>query len=145
MHGDACMFATLFLGVLDTTTGIVHYINAGHDAPFHVGASGIKGRLTPTGPAVGIAADECYNLQTVTLEPGDLLFCYTDGVTEARSPNGEFFTEKRLLELVNQPVNSTTQILDLVEASVNTHSAGRSPYDDVTMLAVYRTPATGQN
>ena len=145
MHGEACMFVTLFLGVLDTTTGIVHYVNAGHDPPIHLGPSGIKGRLQPTGPVVGIMPDQCYNLQTVSLEPGDLLFCYTDGVIDARSPNGTRFTDKHLLELLNQPFTSAAQVLNLVETKVNTHAANLDPFDDIAMLAVYRMPAAGQN
>lgn len=142
VHGDTGMFATVFLGVLDTRTGTVHYVNAGHDSPIHLGPGGVKGRLNPGGPAAGLFLDRQFTVETVTLEPGDLLFCYTDGVTEARSPTlppkENFFTEKRLLDLVSQPYLSAVQVLDKVEATVLAHIGTGPPSDDVTLLAVYR-------
>jgi sigma-B regulation protein RsbU (phosphoserine phosphatase) len=142
LHRDSFMFATIFYGVLDTTAGSLHYVNAGHDPPIHLGPDGVKGRLQPTGKAAGLEPGQHFAIRTVTLEPGDLLLCYTDGVTEARSPTGAFFTEKRLLELVSRPYTSAAQVLDRVEASVNAHTGGAPPSDDLTLLAVYRSPTT---
>ena len=61
-HANAYMFATLFLGVLDPTTGELTYVNAGHDAPTIIGPHGIKARLEPTGPAVGLMPEATFDL-----------------------------------------------------------------------------------
>jgi sigma-B regulation protein RsbU (phosphoserine phosphatase) len=140
VHSQAYMFATLFFAVLNTSAGTLTYVNAGHDPPAVLGPRGVKTRLAPTGPVVGIIPDAAYDLKSVTLEPGDMLFCYTDGVTESRSPNGQLFTEKRLLALLEQPAASTGELLERVQAALRTHTAGTDPFDDITMLAVRRTP-----
>lgn len=139
-HGQACMFATLFFGVLDPATGRLTYINAGHDAPALLGAGAIKARLNPTGPVVGITPNIAYEIGEILMEPGDTLFTYTDGVTEARDAAGRFFTEQRLLARLQDPADSATALVDNVIAALNQHIAGAEPHDDVTMLVVRREP-----
>ena len=91
------MFATLFFGMLDPSNGHVTYINAGHNPPFIMDASGtITAALNPSGPAVGMFPGVEFNIEYAQLNPGDTLFAYTDGVTEARNPAGDFVTEERL-------------------------------------------------
>jgi sigma-B regulation protein RsbU (phosphoserine phosphatase) len=136
-HSRANMFATLFLGVLDPATGTVSYINAGHDAPVIVGAGGIKERLKLTGPAVGLLAGISYKLRQVQLGPGDLLLAYTDGIPEARNKEGSFFTEKRLLALLeDHPGASAKEVLDRIQSEVARYVAQAEPFDDITALAI---------
>jgi sigma-B regulation protein RsbU (phosphoserine phosphatase) len=141
-HQRANMFATLFFAVLDTKTGQLCYVNAGHDAPVYLGKNGLKGRLKLTGPAVGAIEGIVYRMGQVQLEPGDLLFSYTDGVTEANNPAGEVFTEERLLDLIEDwqahKTPGACSLLNLVNANVTEHVAGAEASDDVTMLAIYR-------
>jgi phosphoserine phosphatase RsbU/P len=132
------MFASLFFGVLESSSGSLSYVNAGHDAPILIGAAGVKARLAPTGPVVGVKPNIAYDINHVLLEPGDTLLAYTDGVTEARNSAGQFFTEKRLLALLEGSVQSATALLDSVVANLHEHIAGAEPSDDVTMLAVRR-------
>jgi sigma-B regulation protein RsbU (phosphoserine phosphatase) len=139
-HGWQCMFCTLFFGVLDTASGALTYINAGHDAPALLGAAGKKTRLTASGPVVGINPNVRYKIDRVFMEPGDTLFAYTDGVTEAREPGGRFFTETRLLSILHKPIPSATAVVDNVIASLLDHISGAEPHDDVTILAVRRMP-----
>jgi phosphoserine phosphatase RsbU/P len=139
-HGWQLMFCTLFFGVLDTASGALTYINAGHDAPALLGAAGVKVRLTETGPVVGIFPNVSYQINVALMEPGDTLFAYTDGVTEAREPAGTFFTQKRLLSILQKPMPSATAAVDDVIANLLEHIAGAEPHDDVTILAVRRTP-----
>lgn len=130
------MFATMFFGVLDPATGLLSYINGGHELPIIVGPSGIKARLKPTGPAVGMIPDVKYKVQQIQLEPGDLLMTYTDGVPEAHSPDGTFFTDQQLLSLVEQPASSAQEIIDRIDTKLRAHIADREQFDDITMLAV---------
>lgn len=138
-HSRANMFATLFFGVLDPISGAVSYINAGHDAPVVLGPTGIKERLKLTGPAVGLMAGVAYKLHQVMLGPGEMLFAYTDGIPEARNAAGSFFSEKRLLTLLeDQQQAAAKDVLDRVETEVAHHVAQADPSDDITALAIRR-------
>ncbi len=143
-HGETSMFATMFFGILDTQKGTLSYINGGHDAPIIIGQDGIKGRLRLSGPAVGMMAGARYKMHQVQLEPGDVLFTYTDGVPEARGPGGELFSEKRLLNLLEysraEGIKSVTTLLRHIDSQVHGHVAEAEPSDDITMLAVMRLP-----
>ena len=135
-HANLNMFATLFLGVLDPDTGLLTYVNGGHEAPVIIGASGIENRLGPTGPAVGMMPDSKFELQQYQLKDGDILFAYTDGVPESRNRTGGFFTEKKLFALLGQPVASAAQLVQRVESGLHDHIAQADQFDDITMIAI---------
>lgn len=137
-HNNKHMFATLFFGVLEPDTGVLTYVNGGHEPPIVLGAGRIKQMLDPTGPAVGMMADVTFTIQSVQLEPGDLLLAYTDGVTEARNRAGAFFSEERLLALLSGPVRSAAALLEHIESHVYEYVSNTTFYDDVTMLALHR-------
>ncbi|MDP9313267.1 MAG: SpoIIE family protein phosphatase [Chloroflexota bacterium] len=141
-HGASNMFATLFFGVLDPASGQLIYVNGGHEPPTILGPHGVKARLMPTGPAVGMMANMEYEIQQVQLDHGDVLLAYTDGVTEARDPQGKFFTERGLIELLAAAPTSAATLLEQIEARVRAHMDGAVQFDDLTMLAVQRVPAT---
>ena len=138
IHGRECMFATLFFGVLNPSTGILSYVNGGHEPLYIINAGNIKNRLKPTGPAVGLMPDITFKARQVHLEPGDLLVGYTDGVTEARSPGGEVYTRDRLQSLLTQPFKSASETLERVESNLFAFVDIAARGDDVTMLAVQR-------
>lgn len=138
-HSNLNMFATLFFGVLDPTNGMLIYINGGHEPLVVLGKNGeIKSRLKPTGPAVGMMPNMHFRIQQVHLEIDDMLLGYTDGVTEAKSPSGGFFTEKKLLSLLDEPVTSASALLERIEENLLHHIAGVDQFDDITMLAIQR-------
>ena len=140
-HSEDNMFATLFFGMLDPSNGQLAYINAGHNPPFIVGADGrIKAKLTRTGAAVGMLPNMDYTIEHAVLEPGDLLYTYTDGVTEARNPKGEFLTEPGLVAWLATPAASATGLLDGIGARLHSFVDGAVQADDITMLAVRRAP-----
>jgi sigma-B regulation protein RsbU (phosphoserine phosphatase) len=132
------MFATLFFGVLNPSTGTLSYINGGHEPLYIINDGQIKNRLKPTGPAVGLMPDIAFKAQDVQLEPGDLLVGYTDGVTEARSPEGEVYTRDRLQSLLTQPIKSASDTIERVKANLFEFIDRAARGDDVTMLAVQR-------
>jgi sigma-B regulation protein RsbU (phosphoserine phosphatase) len=132
------MFATLFFGVLDPVSGLLAYINAGHEAPFMIGESGVNQRLERTGVAVGYVSNVKFKIKQVRFEPGDVLLGITDGVTEALSPSGEMFAKDRLLELLETPASSASGLLKRIKDRLHVHVNDAKQADDITMIAVQR-------
>jgi sigma-B regulation protein RsbU (phosphoserine phosphatase) len=139
-HGEEGMFATLFFGVLDTRNGNMAYVNAGHEPVVIVNHGQLKNRLTATGPAVGIMRESKYETKPVHIEPGDILVGYTDGVTEALSPNKEFFTKQRFFSILEHPVPSASKLIEQIRLDLADHMENAPQFDDITMLAVHRKP-----
>jgi sigma-B regulation protein RsbU (phosphoserine phosphatase) len=141
-HPQTDMFVTLFFGVLDPTTGVLIYVNCGHPAPVLLGPAGVKVRLMATGPAVGLVPDPDWGNGRAQIEPGETLFAFTDGVTEARGVRGDLFAtgraQQRLLSVLTRPAASAAALLEAVEAAVHAHAGTIAPGDDLTMLAVRR-------
>jgi sigma-B regulation protein RsbU (phosphoserine phosphatase) len=138
VHGSANMFATLFFGVLDPANGTLLFVNGGHEYPLLVSSAGVKERLATTGPLVGLIPRAHFDILSVTIEPGETLFAFTDGVTEAMNSEGELFGLERLDSLLVQPVSSAAELLDRVQAGVEEHLGGMDLSDDITMLALRR-------
>jgi len=145
-HGELGMFATLFFGVLDPATGLLTYINGGHEDLLIVNPDGgVKQQLKSTGPAVGMLPDLKFKVQQTRLEPGETLLGYTDGVPEARAAGGEFFTTKGLLSMLEQPVENVTTLLEQISKAVLEHTGAADQFDDITLLAVRRNPIKIKN
>jgi phosphoserine phosphatase RsbU/P len=137
-HGDMSMFATLFFGILEPESGRLVYINGGHEPLFLLDGTGIKEYLTPTGPAVGVFAQVEFGFKEIMLQPGDMIFGYTDGVIDARSGQGARFTKERLTEIVAKPTASVLEIMGNVGTELFAHIGKAPQEDDVTMLALRR-------
>lgn len=137
-HRHAHMFASAFFGLLDPASGTLHYVNAGHEPPMHVLGSNGVARLGPTGPAVGILEDASFEVATARLAAGDTLLAFTDGVTEARDEQRDFFSEERLLQVASAHYSSAEDLLGLIDAAVHDFTGAAPPADDITMLAVRR-------
>jgi sigma-B regulation protein RsbU (phosphoserine phosphatase) len=137
-HSNSNMFATVFFGLLDPSDGTLLYINAGHESPLLISNGILKQRLDPTGPAVGMLPDMEFKLERVTLNPGDALVLYTDGVTDARDAKNELFSEERLIATAVNPSSSAYAHLENIVSAVDAHIAGQEQYDDITLLAVQR-------
>ncbi len=138
-HAEMSMFATLFFGVLDPDTGLLTYINGGHEPLFILRDAVVRATLNPTGPAVGMMPNMKFKVKQVRLEAGDTLISYTDGVTEARAPDRSLFTSKRLLALLQQPITSATELMEMLKTALFTYIDDAPQFDDITILAVRRT------
>jgi sigma-B regulation protein RsbU (phosphoserine phosphatase) len=133
---ESCMFATALCGLVDPHTGMFELASSGHELPFIVRADGrIELFEMETGAPLGIDPDAYGEGFAGMLAPGDVLFCFTDGVTEARNRAGELFGESRLREAL-QPGRGAEQVVADVVAAVEAFSAGADPADDITVLAV---------
>lgn len=137
-NNDLCMFVTLFFAVLDPKNGKLLYLNCGHETVFVIDANGIKERLVPTGPAVGLIAHATFEYKELQLQPGEILYAFTDGVTDARSTDGERFNRKRLVSLLSQPVATVFELMQRIGTNLFTHIGKAPQADDITMLALQR-------
>jgi serine phosphatase RsbU (regulator of sigma subunit) len=140
-HGRTSMFATLFFAILDPADGALLYVNGGHEAPVISGESGVRARLVPTGPAVGMLPDMVFRVARQAIEPGETLLIYTDGVTDARNPQAVSFAEERLLALLASGAESAAAMVEAVQTAVVAHAGAADRFDDMTMLAVHRAVA----
>jgi serine phosphatase RsbU (regulator of sigma subunit) len=134
------MFVTAFYGEFDEASGIVQFVNAGHCEPIVLRADGTAGLLKRAGnPPLGVMAGRKFVESGATLAPGDMLFLYTDGVTEAANREGEMFRVPRLLDTVRGLAGRSPQELMLsVIEGVESFSAGALQADDITCLVVRR-------
>ena len=137
-HKAMCMFATLFFGVLNPDNGEICYVNAGHEPIFIIGQNGIKDRLQQTGPAAGMFEEMDYSCEMTQLQPGDMLFAYTDGVIDTRSENDERFSRKRLVSLLSRPAATESELIARVQMQVADHMGKKALEDDITMLILQR-------
>ena len=136
VHGHENMFATVFFALLEPQSGQLHYLNAGHEAPFLLQrAGGAMARLGGTGPAVGLMAGQRCSVRSLVLEPSARLLLYTDGATEARGAAG-LFGEEALARALLQPAASAQALVDGVRAQLAAHVGGAEPHDDVTLFGL---------
>ena len=137
-HNKTSMFASVFIGLLDTKNGALTYVNAGHEEAYIVGEDGIRLALTTTGPVLGIFAGVGHDIATTNLEPGDTLLLYTDGVPEATNASGEQYSEQRLRNLLESSQGSADDLLKTIVSSVTDFTQDAPQHDDITMLASKR-------
>jgi sigma-B regulation protein RsbU (phosphoserine phosphatase) len=140
---DSAMFVTVFYGILHTETGELEFSNGGHNVPYIIGHDRIVPVGQPAGTALGIVDDARYHTNRVSLNAGETLVLYTDGVTEAMDTHGYLFStprfEQTLQRLVDQrPFDLLTKLVEDVHA----FASGAVQADDITLLALqYRRPA----
>ena len=84
--------------------------------------------------------DAKFKIEQVQLDPGDILVGYTDGVSEAQSPEGEFFTKKRLRSIFEQPAPTASELLEQIKTSLFAYTDNAPQSDDITLLAVQGAP-----
>jgi sigma-B regulation protein RsbU (phosphoserine phosphatase) len=138
-ENEAMMFVTVFFARLDLTTGELIYVNGGHNPPlvrkdgeFHYLVQKNKHRM------LGADEDATYQSHRLTLRHNDMLFLYTDGVTEAMNKDNNLYTVERLQATLNRiGIDASAQeILAEVRKDVYAHADGAEQSDDITMLGV---------
>lgn len=132
------MFVTAWIGILELSTGVLTTSNAGHEYPAIRRADGqFEFFKDKHGFVLGGISGCKYKEETLTLQPGDTLFVYTDGVTEATDKSLHLFGAERLLETLNQTPNAApTDLLNNMSAAIYNFANGMEQADDVTMLAL---------
>jgi sigma-B regulation protein RsbU (phosphoserine phosphatase) len=132
------MFVTIFCGILNTSTGEVFYSNGGHNHPYILSKDhGTKPLNNKSGMALGVFEAARYSTSTLTLAPGDRIFLYTDGVTEAMDVNANFYTDEGLIRsLENQKDLSIEDGLRAILNDLKNFSSGAPQADDITLMAI---------
>ena len=132
------MFVTVFYGILDTRSGAFEYCNGGHNPPYLLSEAGkVKQVENIGGLFLGAIKEIEYQSNVVMLQPGETVFFYTDGVTEAENKNEVQFSEKRLEACLSKnQKGGLKEIIDNVISAVQTFSEGMHQADDITCLAV---------
>lgn len=132
-------FITFFLCIYDPASRDLWYCNAGHNPPYIRHGDGVLETLSEGGPVLGILKNISYQARRVTFAPGDLLLMYSDGVTEALSPQGEEYGEPRLeAELIRAGGGTAPEVMRTVYQSVEGFMADAPAADDITLVAARR-------
>ena len=136
---DAGLFVTAWMGVLEISTGRFVYVNAGHNPPLLKRAGG-RFEWLKSRPGFVLAGMEGvrYRENDMVLEPGDCLYLYTDGVTEATSAGQELFGEQRLQDALNEAAGLPVhELLPRIKEKIDTFVGDAEQFDDVTMLGLH--------
>jgi serine phosphatase RsbU (regulator of sigma subunit) len=140
-QNTACMFVTMFHGVLDLSSGVLRYCNAGHNPPYLLRAQGGHDMLGATGIPFGIDVEMPYRIDETVLHPGDTLFLFSDGITEAFDTAGEEFGNARLdAALQAGRGGSAVELVGDVLGATAAFTAGADQSDDITCLALVFQP-----
>lgn len=140
-NNEVGMFVTCFLGIFDIKSGEFTYANAGHNPPFLYRKSekNCIAITSPHGLVLGGTPNITYLQSETYLYPGDFLFLYTDGVTEAANKRGRLFSQQKLEEIVNSCGKKNVAIQDLIfdiKSEINKFVGNAAVSDDITMLAL---------
>jgi GAF domain-containing protein len=133
------MFVTAIYAVLDPDSGQLTYGNAGHNPPVWMRNDGSIEKLTRTTLALGVLEAAAVTQKTIQLQPGESVLLYTDGLTEAISPGGEFFGETHLLGiLADTRPSGANELIEIIDSSLEAFVGTEGLSDDLTMVALHR-------
>ena len=144
-NNESGMFVTAWMGILDLTTGNVQFANAGHNPPLLKRADGTFEYLkTRAGFVLAGMEGIKYRIGEITLNPGDRIFLYTDGVPEATNTENKLYGEDRLLTFMNQNASmEATELLPALKANIDEFVGEAPQFDDITMLMFDYKPKEG--
>ena len=144
-NNESGMFVTAWMGILDLTTGNVQFANAGHNPPLLKHADGSFEYLkTRAGFVLAGMEGVRYRVGELTLNPGDRLFLYTDGVPEATNVENKLYGEERLLTFMNKNASmEATELLPALKANIDEFVGEAPQFDDITMLMFDYKPKEG--
>ena len=139
------LFLTAYVGWLDTTSGVLRWASAGHEAPLIIrGSTGRVSRLRAAGELLGLFDPLTLRDRSTVLRPGDVLVAHSDGVPDTRDPDGRFFGDRRYLDLARRSASAGAQALvaSVVDGAERFRGAAAAA-DDLTILAISRAAAGG--
>ncbi len=137
-NNDDMMFVSLFVGVFNFRTGLLRYVNAGHNPPFvSTNKHGFRPLTTSQGPLVGIFESAQFSVGEIQVRKGNAILLYTDGLSEAMNPDGEMFEMDRIQAVLDQNLHSSAkETIEALDQAVNAFVDTAAPHDDQTVLAL---------
>ncbi len=137
-NNASCMFVTLIVGIMDIETGKVDIANAGHNFPYIKKANGELVLLEKVdGPVVGTFEEASFEQQSVRLDHEDTLIFYTDGVTDAKNLNGDFYEENRLERVLGKDrFSSSLHVINAITDDVMNFIGKQDQFDDITIISL---------
>src|SRR6185437_9048766 len=136
---DLMMFVTLLFGIIDPLSGIVTFSNAGHDPAYRIGADGVAAIEGPQGIALGVHSAFEFQTGELRLAPGEALYLYTDGITEATAPDNAMFGRERLEEQLRALTDAPLErVIGEIVQAVRDFAGACPQSDDITGLALRR-------
>jgi sigma-B regulation protein RsbU (phosphoserine phosphatase) len=137
-NGDM-MFVTLFFAMFMPASGEVEFCNAGHNAPYRLNGKTVEAIEGAKGIILGVRPDAVYASRRLSLAPGEGIYVFTDGVTEANNSTEEMFGEARLEAVLRDAAGAASaEVVKSVTRAVRGFVGNAQPFDDITMLAVRR-------
>jgi sigma-B regulation protein RsbU (phosphoserine phosphatase) len=137
-HGDANMFSTIFIGIIDFQANLISYINCGNESPLILRNGQVITTLKPTGPAVGVIPDANYLVKEIAFENHDLLLAYTDGISDALNLNEESFGNTRITSALEGFDSTAVDLLNHLQTQLWKFIGKADQFDDITLLAIRR-------
>ena len=130
-------FITLMVAMVDGLTGEIAYVNGGHNPPYLLRADGTLETLSVGGLLLGVFPEAVYETASITLKAGDVLTLYSDGVTEARNPEGEEYGEERLgAFLLAHQSNQPEELVNALIGEIQKFTNAAQLADDVTVVDI---------
>lgn len=138
-NNKADMFVTVWAAIVDLSTGLVTYVNAGHNPPICLRSTGDAFWVrSKADMALGVFDVAAYHIHTIELETGDRLVLYTDGITEATDLREELYGNERLMKVMEKPFLKGSGLIEGVFADVDAFAGEAPQFDDMTMLVFQR-------
>lgn len=138
-NNDDMMFVTMFLAILNPATGDIEFCNAGHNPPYRVQGDRLATVDDPHGVVLGVRPDAVYQTGRFSLAPGETIYLFTDGVTEAQDAGATLFSDARLEAVLQRAGGaSSADLINAVVAEVGSFVGAVEASDDITMLALRR-------
>jgi sigma-B regulation protein RsbU (phosphoserine phosphatase) len=136
---DLMMFVTLLFGIIDPLSGIVTFSNAGHDPAYRIGPGGVAAVAGPQGIALGVHPAFEFQTGELRLAPGEALYLYTDGITEATAAENAMFGRERLEERLRALTDAPLErVIGETVRAVRDFAGAAPQSDDITALALRR-------
>lgn len=140
-ENEECLFVTVFCGVLDLNNGNFVYASGGHDAPLLIRTNQVCCLDVETAPPLGLYEDAEFPQNECLLLRNDLILFYTDGITEAMNSEGEIFSQKRLIEMMNfHSLVNPARVIRTIQHFCHQFVGNAAQSDDITLLAVQYLP-----
>ena len=137
-HEDASMFATAFAAMVDPRTGNAAYANCGNEPGLLVRGTQPPLELPPTGPVLGVIPGARFGVREITLEPGDVLLAFTDGIPDALNGSGELFGTDRVRRALQDRPLTAAGLLERLQVSLSEFVGSTEAFDDITIVALSR-------